>query len=221
MPTVEFYYMPESPPCRTVEMVANMAGVTLNKHYINLFTKEHLKDDYINLNPLHKVPFIVDGHLKLNESRAIAAYLVNKYMPDDNTLYPRDPIKRALVDELLYIDMGTLYQSASKLFAPKLFGTSKELDSEAEKSFRTNVEKMNNRLEKSGKKYLCGDNITIADISIAASFSFVKAFDYDLSSFNSFNAYLNNLKTSIPKYFEVNDEPEKNLRKFIESKQVA
>ena len=36
-------------------------------------------------------------------------YLVNKYGQDDR-LYPKDPEKRAIVDRMLYFDMGTLYK---------------------------------------------------------------------------------------------------------------
>ena len=200
MPTVEFYYMPESPPCRAVQMVANLVGVTLNKHYINLFTKEHLQEAYLKMNPMHKVPFIVDGDVKINESRAIMQYLVNKYLPDDNGLYPRDADKRAQIDEMLYIDMGTIYQSASKLFAPRLFGKAKEFDPESEKAFKDSLDLLDSRLSNNGgKKFLFGDHLTIADVSLVASLSFPDACGYDFSEHKHLSAYIKRLKETMRK----------------------
>ena len=41
-------------------------------------------------------------------SRAIIQYLANKYGKDEY-LYPKDPVKRAVVDHRMYFDAGTLY----------------------------------------------------------------------------------------------------------------
>ena len=46
-------------------------------------------------------------------SRAIMTYLVIKY-GKDASLYPTDPQERAVVDQRLYFDMGTLYDSFGK-----------------------------------------------------------------------------------------------------------
>lgn len=43
------------------------------------------------------------------------AYLVNKFGKDDR-IYPKDPVKRALVDRMLYFDIGTLYKSMVDYF---------------------------------------------------------------------------------------------------------
>jgi hypothetical protein len=51
-------------------------------------------------------------------SRAILAYLANQYGKDDS-LYPKDAKKRAIVDQLLYFDIGTLYQGFLNYYVSK------------------------------------------------------------------------------------------------------
>lgn len=43
-------------------------------------------------------------------SRAICTYLIEKYGKND-ALYPKDPQKRAIINQRLFFDAGTLYQS--------------------------------------------------------------------------------------------------------------
>lgn len=222
-PTVDIYFMPESPPCRSVEMVANMIGVKLNKHYINLFTKDHLKDEYVKLNPRHKIPFMVDGDLKINESRAMMTYLVNRYSPQDKSLYPEDPVERAKVDELLYYDIGTLFPSAGKLLRHRLFGdVNANLDAEDEKVFKENLQYLDKRLaDNGGRKFMLGDTLTLADIALTTSLNFSIACGYELKEFKNLVKFLECAKTNIPDYSKINDEPIANTMKFIESRRKA
>jgi glutathione S-transferase len=46
-------------------------------------------------------------------SRAIVQYLANAYGKDTD-LYPTDPKKRAMIDQMLYFDSGTLYDRLGK-----------------------------------------------------------------------------------------------------------
>lgn len=71
--------------------------------------KEQLKEDFIRINPQHTVPTLDDDGFILTESRAIALYLVEKYFPDGHSLYPKDMNQRALINQRLQFDCGTLY----------------------------------------------------------------------------------------------------------------
>lgn len=77
-------------------------------HTVNMQKGEHQSPEFLKLNPLGKVPVLVDGDFVLNESRAIMTYLVNAKRPG-HMLYPEDAKKRALIDSRLYFDAGELF----------------------------------------------------------------------------------------------------------------
>lgn len=112
---IDLYYMDASAPCRSVMMTAKMIGVELNLKPLNLMAGEHMKPEFIAINPQHNIPTISDDDLHLNESRAICTYLVNQYGKDD-TLYPKDPKVRAVVDQRLYFDMGVFYHRFGEVY---------------------------------------------------------------------------------------------------------
>lgn len=73
-----------------------------------MFAKEQLAPEFIKINPQHTIPTIEEDGFCLWESRAIAAYLVDSN-PAQEKWYPKDPKKRALINQRLYFDAGTLY----------------------------------------------------------------------------------------------------------------
>lgn len=66
------------------------------------------------MNPQHTIPTLVDEDFIIWDSHAIAGYLVGKYASDD-TLYPKEPKKRALVDQRLHFDSGILFPRVHNL----------------------------------------------------------------------------------------------------------
>ncbi|ENN79727.1 hypothetical protein YQE_03783, partial [Dendroctonus ponderosae] len=121
------------------------------------------------INPLQKVPTIQDGDLILWDSHAINAYIVSKYGKTDS-LYPKDPKKRALVDAMNFFDTGFLF--AGHDVAIKSIVTSPtptSVDSQIAKPLEEAYAYLNTILEK--RAYVAGSQLTIADFSIATTLS--------------------------------------------------
>ncbi|XP_015377050.1 PREDICTED: glutathione S-transferase 1-1-like [Diuraphis noxia] len=66
--TIDFYYASWSPPCRTVELVAHILNVELNRIVTTPSKGDTQKPEYKQLNPQHTIPTIVDNGFVLSES---------------------------------------------------------------------------------------------------------------------------------------------------------
>ncbi|XP_020817297.1 glutathione S-transferase D5 isoform X2 [Drosophila serrata] len=195
---MDFYYMPGSSGCRTVQMVAKAVGVELNKKLLNTMEGEQLKPEFVKLNPQHTIPTLVDNGFAIWESRAIAVYLVEKYAKDDS-LFPKDPKKQAVVNQRLYFDMGTLNDAFAKYYYP-LFRTGQPGSDEDFKKIETAFGFLNTFLE--GHDYVAGDNLTVADIAILALVSTFDIIEFDFSKYSNVVRWYANAKKVTPGWDE-------------------
>ncbi|KAJ8972606.1 hypothetical protein NQ314_000097 [Rhamnusium bicolor] len=197
---IDFYYVPGSSPCRAVLLAAKAIGVDLNLKLTDLMKGEHLTPEFIKINPQHTVPTIDDNGFSLWESRAIMTYLQNQYGKNDS-LYPKDPKKRGLVDQRLYFDLGTLYARASDYYYPVIFSGASydpaklEKISEAFKLLETFLD---------NSDYVAGDNLTLADLALVATVSTIEVLGYDLSPYKNVTKWYGNIKATAPGYEEAN-----------------
>ncbi|XP_019891139.1 glutathione S-transferase 4-like [Musca domestica] len=192
---MDFYYLPLSAPCRSVLMTAKALGIELNKKLLNLFEGEHLKPEFLKINPQHTIPTLVDNGFALWESRAIMVYLVEKYGKQDDPLYPSCPKKRALINQRLYFDMGTLYQGFANYFYPQ-FKEKKPADPELFKKFEVTLDFLNTFLSES--KYAAGDSLTLADLALLASVSTFEAVNIDVSKYEHIARWYALVKETAP-----------------------
>ncbi|EJY57355.1 AAEL001061-PC [Aedes aegypti] len=193
---MDFYYLPGSAPCRAVQMTAAAVGVELNLKLTNLMAGEHMKPEFLKLNPQHTIPTLVDNGFSLWESRAIMGYLVEKYGKDDK-LYPKDPQKRALVNQRLYFDMGVFYQRFGDYWYPQIFAK-QPANPDNFKKMEEAVGFLNTFLE--GHQYAAGDELTIADLSLAASAATYEVAGFDFSKYPNVQAWLERCKKNAPGY---------------------
>ncbi|KFB52547.1 glutathione s-transferase E2 [Anopheles sinensis] len=79
MTKLVLYTLHLSPPCRAVELTAKALGLELEQKEVNLLAGDHLKPDFLKLNPQHTIPVLDDDGTIVSESHAIMIYLVTKH----------------------------------------------------------------------------------------------------------------------------------------------
>nr|QGA89197.1 glutathione S-transferase delta 1 [Periplaneta americana] len=196
----DLYYLPTSAPCRSVLLTAKAVGVDLNLVHTDLVQGAHLKPDFLKMNPQHCIPVLNDNGFVLSESRAICSYLVDQYAKDDS-LYPKDPKKRALVNQRLYFDIGTLYQRFVDYYLSIIY-----LGQAPDPARFSKLEEAFQLLDKflEGQTWAAGDNLTIADFDLVTSVSSAETFDFDVSKYPNVVRWYSNAKKAIPGYEEIN-----------------
>lgn len=118
MAPLVLYYWPTSTVARAALMTIKNLEDKVGEYevkIVNLFKGEQYEEWYKKINPQSAVPVIDDNGFILNESRAIAAYLVNS-RDYGNSLYPSDAKKRAIVDARLYFEATLIFPVAFKFF---------------------------------------------------------------------------------------------------------
>nr|WEU54062.1 glutathione s-transferase delta-1 [Protohermes costalis] len=193
------YHFAPSAPSRAAVLAARALGIDVEIIEVNLFKKEQLQEKFVSINPQHTVPTLDDGGFILWESRAISAYLVKVYGKND-TLYSNDVKKRAVIDQRLYFDCGTLYPRIRAICYPILFLNEKTIPDERKTSLNEALSFLDKFLEQS--KWVAGENLTIADISCVASVSSIEAVGWDFSQFKNISNWLVQCAKEIPGYDE-------------------
>ncbi|XP_026333466.1 glutathione S-transferase 1-like [Hyposmocoma kahamanoa] len=209
---IDLYYTPGSPPCRFVMMVGAATNVEFNCIEINLRAKEQYKPEFLEMNPQHLVPTINDHGFVLWESRAISRYIVNKY--DHNSkLYPQDPQTRALIDQRLDFDLGTLCPSFSQFFYPSLFSGIEPNKTQIKKL--ADALSVLNRLLHGLEFAVPGESLTLADLCLATTISNIDAAGIDLRRYPNIESWFALIKVSAPKYREVNEQGLRDFKNLV------
>jgi len=127
---------------------------------VNIYIGEHKTEEFKKLNPLQKIPVLVDKGIILRESMVICRYLANSRNVAEQW-YPKDAVKRALVD------LGLEYwsQNLGRFFAITLQSVGKN-DLTKERAIE-NIHAAIKDLEEfflKNSKFIAGDQPTLADL---------------------------------------------------------
>jgi glutathione S-transferase len=124
---------------------------------------------YLAMNPMGKVPTLVDGDYVLWESNSILRYLAMQY-GGPSPLYPADPKARASVDRWLDWSLSTLQPAERPVFWGVVRTPEGERDSAKVAADVAKVAEVWKVLDVQleGRSYIEGESFTIADIVLGA-----------------------------------------------------
>ncbi|XP_046671979.1 glutathione S-transferase 1-1-like [Homalodisca vitripennis] len=210
---LDFYYTPVSAPCRAVLLTAKALNVSLNLKIVDLQRGDNLKPEFLKINPQHTVPTLTDNGFSISESRAIMIYLAEEY-GKQSCLYPKDPKKRAVINQRLYFDMGTLYTSIYHYYLLALW-LRVPRDAARKQKVDDAFSILNKYLE--SQSWVAGESMSLADFSTVASVSTAEVCGYNVSSYPNVARWLSAAKSAMPGYSEVNQPGLEALTKIIQS----
>ena len=202
-------------PCtvnsRKVLAGLKLMGVDYEYNHIDYFKGEQKSEEYLKINPCATVPGAVDGDLCIMESNAIMAYAADfKGSP----AYPKDLKIRARVNSWLLWESSRWFQSCyiylvDNVVKPLLNAEPDQavIDKEA-----PNFHKLASVLEAQllKTKFLACDEVTIADIAIAAPMHLHEAQKLPLEKYPKLSAWLAEIE-KLPAWKETQGAVEKAL----------
>lgn len=162
-----------SQPSRAIIIFCKMNKIDFEEVKVDLAAGQHRNPEYREINPMHQVPAIVHGSLKLFESHAILRYLACAFQGVPDHWYPADLSNRALIDAILDWHHSNLRRGAAALvfntiLAP-IFGhpSNPQAAEEAEKILDSSLSKIESLWLQGNAKFLLGNaQPSIADLSL-------------------------------------------------------
>jgi glutathione S-transferase len=207
---MKLYMHPLSTTSRPLLLFIADNDIEIEQQVVDLFAGEHYKEPFASLNPNRMLPVLEDGDLRLTESSAILKYLADKI---GSPAYPKDLKQRAKVNEMLdWLNTQLTRDWGYGLCYPQLFPHHKRRSEEAQAATiewgAQNAEKwlhiLNDHWLGPNRRYLCGDDITIADYLGAALVSVGEIIRYDFSKYPNVQRWLDNVKKR-PNWAKVNE----------------
>ena len=183
---MRLHVFPPSPRATKVVALANHLGVDCELCMVDLFKGEQMKTEFTALNPNKRMPVLEDDGFVLWESNAILHYLASK--KPESGLWPADA--RGQADVIRWLSWEGAHWTpactpmAYERVVKKLAGLGDpdlEEVAKGEKLFHQFAEVLNAHLK--GRKWLLGNDLTIADFSVGAPLVMAEAARYPLASY--------------------------------------
>jgi glutathione S-transferase len=186
---MKLYYFP-SPNPQKIRFALNELGLECETVPVDLLKRENRTSEFLALNPVGRVPVLVDGDLKLWESHAILAYLGEK----TGRLWPTSAAGRADALRWLFFLTSAISPPATELafnrIAVKLSGGTPDEAAIAhgEKALPDPIRIVDRHL--ATRKWMLGADFSLADCDYGPTFNVLDRAGFSFGDFPNVRAYL-------------------------------
>ncbi|MGQ0792705.1 MAG: glutathione S-transferase family protein [Deltaproteobacteria bacterium] len=154
---LKMYDYPRCPYCRKVRVALAEKGLRYDRVIVDITRGEQKREEFLKINPLGKVPAIIDDGQIIYESSIINEYLEDKY--PSPPLMPSAAADRARVRILIDFCEGQFNQAWFNVYWQETFIEADRRDAALIQKSRRELSdyliKLNRELE--GRDYLAGD----------------------------------------------------------------
>ena len=205
---MKLYMHPASTTSRPVMQFIADSKLPVESQVVDIFKGEHMGEAYARLNPNRLIPMLEDGDFRLTESTAILRYLAET---TGSAAYPKEPRRRAKVDEMLDWLNSNFYRDWGYGFVyPQVFPNQKRADPVAQAATvawgrdksKTWLQILNDHWLGPDRTYLCGAEISIADFFGLSLVTAGELVHCDLGSHRNLTRWIDTMKAR-PSYAEI------------------
>jgi len=206
---MKLYYHPVSTTCRPIMLFAAESGIALDMELVDLFTGAQYQPAFTSINPSAQVPVLDDGNFRLTESSAILKYLAEKI---DSPAYPKDPQKRARVNERMdWFNTGFYRDYSYGYIYPQIFPFMKREDERVQAGTVAYgcakaqgwLKVLDQSILGPNNRFVCGNDITLADYLGSMMVLSAEAIGCDFSGYPNINRWMATMK-SLKSWQQVN-----------------
>jgi glutathione S-transferase len=187
---LKFYYNPISSNARRVWVALLEKQIPFEPILVNL-DGDQFGDDFTAINPLQRIPVIIDNGLHLVESLAILDYLEAKYPTP--SLMPTDPSAIAIVRMVEMIAINEI-QAAATYLTRQFVGL--DIDAKKLEAARSRVKTVLQFYESllGDRPYFAGEKFTLAEVVAGTLVPSLSHFGFSLEAYPYLQAWSQRLE---------------------------
>ena len=201
---MKLHLLQGSPNCRKVMATANFLSLDVEMRFMELSSGETKSAEFLALNPNGLTPTLEHADFTLWESNAVMEYLADS--AEENTLYPKNFRIRADISRWQFWEVAHYGRALGDIlwekFAKKVFlgeESNPVALADALNRFHQYAPILEQHL--SGRDFLVGDSVTLADFSLACHAGYLGRSEVPLEEYPAISSWYSRLD-EIPAWFE-------------------